>query len=64
MVGKGFTETDNKLINLSMIADEPIKIRGVRLINKSVYSGESLKGQKHGKGILRWSDGSTYEGFW
>ena len=34
--------------------------------NKSVYLGEwnEITNRRHGRGILRWIDGTTYEGYW
>ncbi len=36
----------------------------IKLKNQSVYTGEWLKGKRHGQGFLRWIDGSTYSGKW
>lgn len=28
------------------------------------YNGEWKAGKRHGKGVLKWDDGSIYEGLW
>jgi hypothetical protein len=32
--------------------------------SRNVYSGEFLMGEMHGQGVMRYADGSTYEGEW
>jgi len=64
MILKGLTESDNKMINLTLVSNGPIRLSQIRFTNKSVYTGEWLSGMRHGAGILNWDDGSTYEGLW
>lgn len=64
MLNKGLTDTDNRMIALTMAAKEPLKLNAVKLINGSIYNGEWLEGKRHGRGTLMWEDGSRYEGEW
>lgn len=64
MFGKGVTETDNKMIELTMAANRPLKLNAIRFKNGSIYSGEWMHGKRQGNGVIIWEDGERYEGEW
>jgi len=48
------------MINLTLVSNGPIRLSQISFRNKSLYTGEWLRGMRHGAGILNWDDGSTY----
>jgi hypothetical protein len=64
MLNKGLNEMDNRMIQLTMAAKEPLKLNAVKFTNGSIYNGEWIAGKRHGRGVLIWEDGSRYEGEW
>lgn len=64
MLNRGLTDTDNRMIALTVASKEPLRLNAVKLKNGSIYNGEWLGGKRHGKGVLTWEDGSRYEGEW
>ncbi len=40
MLNKGLTDTDNRMIALTMNAKEPLKLNAVKLTNGSIYNGD------------------------
>jgi hypothetical protein len=60
MINYGLTEQDNMSINETLSINYPLKLAGIKLKNKSEYSGFCLNGMRQGFGTLRWNDGSFY----
>lgn len=40
MLNCGLTETDNRMIALTLAAKEPLKLNAIKLRNGSIYNGE------------------------
>ena len=64
MRGQGATDTDNRLIELTINARETLRLNSVKFISGSTYSGDWLAGKRHGQGTLIWADGGRYDGEW
>jgi len=64
MRGQGATDTDNRLIELTVNVRESLRLNSVKFLNGSTYSGDWLGGKRHGHGTLIWADGSRYDGEW
>ena len=65
MMGKGLTPSDNCLITSTLHLEGNVLInQPICFLNMSSYQGEWYKGQRNGKGFLKWKNGSTYEGDW
>ena len=64
MIEKGFTEGDNKMINLTMAFHSPMRLNQIKFKNMAAYTGQWLQGKRQGQGTLRWADGSVYTGKW
>ena len=59
------TDRDRQLIRSMVGKVVPKEMKGkVEYADGSTYSGEWVKGMRHGKGVYNWKDGSKYEGEW
>ena len=64
MLGKGLTDNDNRMIEMTIATHAPIAMWEIRFNNGTKYEGQWLDGMRHGVGIFYWADESHYHGQW
>lgn len=64
ILGKDFSNYSNTILNRTLFASDS-NTAEIRFKDSSIYSGGTLLGMRHGKGLIKWEEGSkSYNGDW
>ena len=62
---KYFTDEEAKETLKGIFNPDPLTVyKKYEYKSKAVYTGEWKGGFRHGKGVMRWPDGATFDGEW
>lgn len=53
-----------QISSLGEVSSRTVTVKRPNLMAGSEYNGEWLKGEKEGKGAMKWANGATYVGGW